>query len=248
MSEQDTTTDAGQQGESILEIENINTYYGTSHVLQDVSMSIPRGETTALIGRNGAGKTTTLRSVMGVTSPKSGRITFDGTEIQDKKPDKIRRMGISWVPEERRVFPSHTVAQNLKIANHASDENGQIEEMYDRFPRLDERRTQKAGTLSGGEKQMLAIARALIGPKSDLLLIDEPSEGLAPQIASDVFDILKELQQEGRSIVIVEQNAELALQLAEHAYVLKTGKVEFSGAADDLLEDEERLESLVGVA
>lgn len=246
---QTTESDAPHDTARRLNVEAINTYYGDSHVLFDVSLSVDDEEIVALVGRNGAGKTTTLRSIMGLTSPKSGEIEKDGEPIHELDPHQIRKRGISWVPEERRVFGDLTVAENLRLAAHSADtdQKERIESVYERFPRLDERRTQKAGTMSGGEQQMLAIARALLGPETDLLLLDEPSEGLAPQIVADVKSIIRDLNDEGVTILLVEQNAEMALGLADRAYVLETGEIVHESLADELLADRAAMEQYLGV-
>lgn len=244
-----TETSAHSQRGRRLTVDSINTYYGDSHVLFDVSLSVEDGEIVALVGRNGAGKTTTLRSIMGLTPARSGRIEKDGEPIHDLDPHQIRKRGISWVPEERRVFGDLTVEENLRLAAHSADtdQRDQINDVYARFPRLDERRTQKAGTMSGGEQQMLAIARALLGPETDLLLLDEPSEGLAPQIVDDVEEIIRDLNGEGVTILLVEQNAEMALGLADKAYVLETGEIVHEAPADELLADRATMEQYLGV-
>lgn len=235
--------------DTLLSLDEINTHYGESHILFDLSLSVGEGEIIALVGRNGAGKTTTLRSVMGLTPPTSGTVEIRGEAIGGFAPNQIRKRGISWVPEERRVFGSLSVEENLRLAAHSGegDPSAQFEEVYDQFPRLDERRDQSAGTMSGGEQQMLAIARALLGPETDLLLLDEPSEGLAPQIVDDVTDIIRELNDRGVTILLVEQNAEMALGLADRAYVLETGKIVHESPASELLEDRETMESYLGV-
>ncbi|MHC3437462.1 ABC transporter ATP-binding protein [Natrialbaceae archaeon A-gly3] len=234
----------------ILEVNGIDTAYGESQVLFDVSLSVEAGETVALVGRNGAGKSTTLRSIMCLTPANEGTITKHGEEIHELKPDEVRKRGISWVPESRRVFGDLTVEENLRLAAHSAEEGNQrakFEEIYERFPRLDERRTQKAGTMSGGEQQMLAIARGLLGPQTDILLLDEPSEGLAPQIVEDVEEIIRELNDDGITILLVEQNAEMALGLADRAYVIETGQIVQESGASELLEDREAMESYLGV-
>jgi len=233
--------------EPLLSVEGMNTYYGQSHVLHDVSFDIEEGEVVSFVGRNGAGKTTTLRSIMQLTPPRSGTVTFDGEEISGLDPHRIRRRGISWIPEDRRVFPMLSVAENLRLAASRNRDEAAFEAVYERFPRLDERRTQKAGTMSGGEQQMLAIARALVGPETDLLLLDEPSEGLAPQIVDDVADIIQSLNEDGVTILLVEQNANMALALADRTYVIDRGVIEFSGAADTLREDRQLMEQYLGV-
>ncbi len=235
--------------EELLSVSSINTHYGQSHVLFDVSLSVDRGGIVALVGRNGAGKTTTLRSIMCLTPVTSGTITMNDEEIQGLQPHAVRKRGISWVPEGRRVFGDLTVEENLRLAAHTGegDKRAGFEEIYDRFPRLDERRTQKAGTMSGGEQQMLAIARGLLGPETDLLLLDEPSEGLAPQIVEDVKDIIRDLNDDGVTILLVEQNAEMALDLADLAYVLETGEVVHDAPASELLSDRSAMETYLGV-
>ncbi len=233
----------------LLGIDSIDTRYGESHILFDLSLAVDRGEIVALVGRNGAGKTTTLRSIMGLTPPTNGTITKDGDRIDGLDPHEIRKQGISWIPEERRVFGSLTVAENLRLAAHSGDgdQADRFEEIYAEFPRLDERRAQKAGTMSGGEQQMLAIARALLGPETDLLLLDEPSEGLAPQIVDDVAEIIRELNERGVTVLLVEQNAEMALELADRAYVLETGEIVHESTAAELLDDRETMEGYLGV-
>ena len=226
-------------------LEDVNTFYGQSQVLFDVSLSVYSGEAVALLGRNGAGKTTTLRSIMGTTPPASGRIGFQGEEIQGWSPHQIRRQGIAWVPEDRRIFPNLTVETNIDIAATVA-ETHRTEKVYERFPQLAERRTQRAGTLSGGEKQMLAIARALVGPPTDLLLLDEPAEGLAPQIVADVEDIIRNLLEDDVTILLVEQNAELALELADWGYILETGRIEYQSDAVELQSDEETKRAYLG--
>jgi len=234
--------------DDVLSVDGIDTHYGQSHVLFDVSLSVGRGEVVALVGRNGAGKTTTLRSIMCLTPVTSGEITKDGEPIHGLEPHAVRKRGVSWVPEERRVFGDLTVEENLRLAAHSGDGGkDRFEDVYERFPRLDERRDQQAGTMSGGEQQMLAIARGLLGPETDLLLLDEPSEGLAPQIVDDVADIIRELNEDGVTILLVEQNAEMALGLADRAYVLETGEVVHDAPADELLDDREAMESYLGV-
>lgn len=246
---EESESDTNTGGDERLAIDGINTYYGDSHVLFDVSLDVEVGEVVALVGRNGAGKTTTLRSIMGLTPARSGVITKDGEPIQGLSPHQVRKKGISWVPEERRVFGGLTVQENLRLAAHSAetDQTDQFDEIYDRFPRLDERRNQKSGTMSGGEQQMLAIARAMLGPETDLLLLDEPSEGLAPQIVEDVKDIIRDLNDDGVTILLVEQNAEMALGLADRAYVLETGNVVHQSTATKLLDDRRAMEQYLGV-
>lgn len=231
----------------VIEVDGINTFYGSSHVLFDVSLRVDEGETVALVGRNGAGKTTTLRSIMGLTPPREGEIYHRSQEIQTLEPNAIRRRGLSWVPEERRIFASLTVGENLHLAAGASDGQANLERTFERFPVLEERYSQPAGTLSGGEQQMLAIARGLLGPPTDLLMLDEPTEGLAPKIIDDVSDIIRELNDDGITILLVEQNAELALELADRAYIIDTGEIVHEDEGEALLADPDTLDSYLGV-
>lgn len=234
--------------DTLLTVDEINTFYGESHILHDVSFEISTGEMITLIGRNGAGKTTTLRSIMGLTPPRSGRIVLNGEEIQSFRPYQIRQRGISWVPEDRRIFPDLTVDENIRLAVSAGDgTRSGIDQVYDLFPRLDERRSQRTGTMSGGEQQMLAIARALVGPTTDLLLLDEPSEGLAPQIIDVVRDSIRSLNDEGVTVLLVEQNADLALEIADRAYVLETGRIEYRGGTEELRANEDLMQQYLGV-
>ncbi len=246
---------------SLLELEGVNSYYGESHILRGVDMEVEKGQIIALLGRNGAGKTTTLRSITGTEPPevRSGTIRFEGTEITGKRPEDISALGLSLVPEERRMFANLTVAENLHVPDISrnllnrigrSDETGETglsdEEVYEQFPRLDERREQKAGTLSGGEQQMLAIARTL-KQDTELLMLDEPSEGLAPQIVQDVLDIIQEIADQGKTILLVEQNAAAAIKLADYCYVLDQGSIVYEGSSDDLQANEEVRQEYLGV-
>ncbi|WP_280585786.1 ABC transporter ATP-binding protein [Halorubrum sp. Boch-26] len=246
---------------TLLDVEAIDGYYGESHIIQDLSLSVDDGEITALLGRNGAGKTSTLRCIAGATPPdvRSGRIQFDGTDITDEPPEDIAVRGISLVPEERRVFSDLTVAENLHLAdtvrNKANtlwrdlnfrDEGMSTSDIYEYFPRLNERRSQKAGTLSGGEQQMLAIARAL-HQSTDLLMLDEPYEGLAPQIIEAVENAIRRISEDGTTILLVEQNALAAMKIADRCYVLDRGRVVFEGPAEELQADQETREKYLGV-
>jgi branched-chain amino acid transport system ATP-binding protein len=232
--------------EPLLAVDGIDTYYGSSHVLHDVSLAIERGEIVTLIGRNGAGKSTTLRSITGLNPPQRGRIVFDGEEIQGLRPYQVRRRGVTWVPEDRRMFPMLTVAENVRLAASAGEDDD-VGSVFELFPKLDERRGQRAGSLSGGEQQMLAIARALVGPPTELLMLDEPSEGLAPQIIEDVRDAIRTINDDGVTVLLVEQNADLALELAERAYVIETGRIEYDGDADRLQADQALMQQYLGV-
>jgi branched-chain amino acid transport system ATP-binding protein len=246
---------------TLLSVNDINGYYGESHIIQDVSMSVDDGEVTALLGRNGAGKTSTLRCISGATPPdvRSGSIEFDGVDITDEPPEDIAVRGISLVPEERRMFTDLTVEENLKLADTARNKSNtwnrgltfkntgmSLEEIYEYFPRLDERRDQKSGTLSGGEQQMLAIARAL-HQSTDLLMLDEPYEGLAPQIVEAVEDALKRISDDGTTVLLVEQNAVAAMKIADRCYVLDRGQVVFEGPAEELRANDQARNKYLGI-
>jgi branched-chain amino acid transport system ATP-binding protein len=246
---------------SLLELEDVNSYYGESHILRGVTMDVEKGQIIALLGRNGAGKTTTLRSITGAKPPqvRSGTIRFDGTDITKKRPEDISALGLSLVPEERRMFSNLTVAENLHIPDisrnwlnrwRRPEETGAVglsdEEVYEQFPRLDERREQKAGTLSGGEQQMLAIARTL-KQDTELLMLDEPSEGLAPQIVQDVLSIIQRIAEQDKTILLVEQNAAAAIKLADYCYVLDQGAIVYEGPSEDLRANDEVRQEYLGV-
>ena len=223
---------------ALLEVQDIQVYYGMIQALKGVSFSVNEGEVIALIGANGAGKTTTLHTVTGLLRAKSGHIIYDGQDITKVPPHKIVTMGMAHVPEGRRVFANMTVLQNLKMgAFTRSDKNeidATIEKVYKRFPRLKERQNQTAGTLSGGEQQMLAMGRALMS-KPKLLMLDEPSMGLAPILVEQIFDIIRELHAAGTTILLVEQNAQAALSVADRAYVLETSRITLSGTGKELM-------------
>ncbi|GAB7011188.1 ABC transporter ATP-binding protein [Halorubrum trueperi] len=246
MSETLITSESDRATNAVLQMDGIDTYYQNGQVLFDVSLSVRPGEIVALVGRNGAGKTTTLRSIMGLTPPRSGQVLHRGEDITGQGPDTIRRNGISWVPEERRIFPDLTVEENLRIAQSSGDDTD-TSFVYDRFPRLDERRGQLAGTMSGGEQQMLAIARGLLGPSLDVLLLDEPSEGLAPSIVKDVAETIRTLKDDGVTMILVEQNAEMALELADYAYVIQTGEIVYQSDADQFRSNQSLMQQYLGV-
>lgn len=246
MSEPLMTSETDRATDAVLQIDEIDTYYQNGQVLFDVSLSVRPGEIVALVGRNGAGKTTTLRSIMGLTPPRSGQVIHQGEDITGQGPDAIRRKGISWVPEGRRVFPDLTVEENLRVAQSSGDDTD-ASFVYDRFPRLDERRGQLAGTMSGGEQQMLAIARGLLGPSLDVLLLDEPSEGLAPSIVEDVAETIRTLKDDGVTMILVEQNAEMALELADYAYVIQTGEIVYQSDADQFRSNQSLMQQYLGV-
>lgn len=246
---------------SLLDLDEVNAYYGESHILRDLSMRVEDGEICTLLGRNGAGKTTTLRSIAGATPPevRSGRVTFKNEDITGVPVEDISVKGISLVPEERRVFGNLTVAENLHLAEVVANTSNTVgrsltfgdgglstEEVYEDFPRLAERKEQRAGTLSGGEQQMLAIARAL-KQNTDLLLLDEPYEGLAPQIIESVENAIERINDLGTTILLVEQNAAAAINLADRAYVIDQGSIVFDGTAEELRDDETTRERYLGV-
>jgi branched-chain amino acid transport system ATP-binding protein len=220
-----------------LNLTNVHAYYGDSHILHGISFSLPAGGVLALLGRNGAGKTTCISTIIGFLRPREGQIRLFGTGIEGLSPERISHLGIGLVPQGRRIFPSLTVRENLAVAEHRNLGNARpwtIDRISDLFPRLRERHAQFAGTLSGGEQQMLAIARALMG-NPRVLLLDEPSEGLAPRIVAEVGETIKRLKAEGQSIILVEQNRHLALDVADHVVILNTGRSVFVGEARELL-------------
>ena len=225
----------------MLEIRDLHTYYGNIHALKGISMNIEQGEIVTLIGSNGAGKSTTLNAVAGLVRSAEGHITFMGKDITNAPAHTMTKMGISLSPEGREVFPALTVEENLRLGAYSKNSKTQIAEsftrVYDLFPRLKERITQTAGTLSGGEQQMLAIGRALMSePK--LLLLDEPSLGLAPNLVILIFDLIQDINKQGTTILLIEQNANMALSVAHRAYVLQNGQISMSGTAQDLAKDE----------
>jgi len=230
-----------------LRIRDIDTYYGDSHVLHGVGFALQGGHLLGLLGRNGAGKTTCMSTIMGFLKPRRGSITLFGEQVAGLAPETIARKGICLVPQGRRMFRSLTVRENLEVARQAR-ENGAwtIERVFALFPRLKERHAQVAGSLSGGEQQMLAIGRALMG-NPRVLLMDEPSEGLAPQIVSEVGRTIAQLKAEGLSIVLVEQNIKLTLDLADEVVIVNTGAVVFSGSSDEVRTDEKRIAQHLGV-
>lgn len=231
---------------TVLTINNINTYYGQSHVLHGLSMELSAGESVALLGRNGAGKTTTLRSITGLTPPRSGMVYFNGDRIDQLEPYQISRRGIGLVPEERRVFPQLSVAENLNVVN-SKDSEWSAERIYDIFPMLDEHSHRMAGNLSGGQQQMLTIARALM-TDPDILLLDEPSEGLAPTIVDDLNNLLKDVLDLGITVLMTEQNTRFAFDLTERAYVVDRGTITWSGSINDLKKRDDVVDKYLSVA
>ena len=231
---------------SLLEVTRLNTYYGDSHILFDVDLKVERNEVVALLGRNGAGKTTTLKSVMGVVAPRSGSIVFDGTEMAGKKSHSIAQAGMQLVHEERRIFGSLNVEENLILAGLTAADRWPMERAYAMFPRLAERRTSRGTDLSGGEQQMLAIARALVRqPK--ILLLDEPFEGLAPVVVHDLLATCRALADEGQTILLVEQNISAAMTLADRVYILNNGHIVNSMSAETVRNQPEMLHRHLGV-
>lgn len=225
----------------MLQVEDIHTYYGTSYIIQGLTLEVKDGEIVCLIGRNGAGKTTTLRSIMGLAPPQRGLIKFKGEEITGKAPFSIVRMGIGYVPEDRRIFPDLTARDNFEIARRGNSRKSSggwtIEKIYEFFPKLRELEDHKGTEMSGGEQQMLAIARSLMG-NPDLLLVDEPTQGLAPLIIESFVELIKSLKQE-MSILLVEQNASFAFSVSNRGYVIDKGKILYHGSIDDLRENKE---------
>lgn len=234
---------------NILEVKNLNVSYGGIKAVKDISFAVESGEIVTLIGANGAGKSSTLRSIVGLVKPESGEITFDGKAIASLPTDRIVGEGITLVPEGRRVFSDLTVLENLKIGAYMRKDplEEDIKWVYDLFPRLKERSWQLAGTLSGGEQQMLAIGRALMS-RPKLIMMDEPSLGLAPIIVQGVFEIIREINKQGMTILLVEQNANMALKAAHRAYVMETGRITLSGTGKELSENEEVRAAYLGKA
>ncbi|PJF42419.1 MAG: ABC transporter ATP-binding protein [Chloroflexota bacterium] len=234
---------------ALLEIENLSVNYGGIQALQALNMSIEAGEVVTLIGANGAGKSTTLRAISRIVNARQGRIIFNGKDISRSAPHEVVRLGVAHCPEGRRVLTRQSVYDNLMLGAYVRNDTAaikaDIELQFKRFPRLQERRNQLAGTLSGGEQQMLAIARALMS-RPRLLLLDEPSLGLAPLIVREIFNIIRELHAEGVTILLVEQNASLALQNADRGYVLEAGNLTISGKAADLLDDDRVRQAYLG--
>jgi branched-chain amino acid transport system ATP-binding protein len=232
-----------------LSLSNVHTFYGDSHVLHGVTFALQPGGVLALLGRNGAGKTTCISTIIGFLNPREGEIRLFGEPIAGLSPERISHLGIGLVPQGRRIFPSLSVRENLMVAQQrgsATTKPWGLDRVYDMFPRLRERHAQFAGTLSGGEQQMLAIGRALMG-NPRVLLLDEPSEGLAPLIVAEVGRAIRRLKEEGQSIVLVEQNRQLALEIADQAVILNTGRCVFAGSAADVLSNEELIAQHLGV-
>jgi branched-chain amino acid transport system ATP-binding protein len=226
----------------MLDVKSIDTYYETSHILSDVSLSVNHGEIVCLLGRNGAGKTTTMRSIMGLTTPKSGSVRFNGEELRGRPPDYIARQGIGYVPDNRLIFPDLTVLENLELGIKApknfQGEPWTLERIYGLFPILADRQRQFGGTLSGGEQQMLTVARTLMG-NPELLLLDEPVEGLAPLVVKDLGRQIIKIKEMGQTILFSEQNVNFATLTADRAYVIDKGRIQYQGSIDELSADQE---------
>ena len=236
---------------NILEIKDLVVSYNGIEAVKEISFDVPKGKIVTLIGANGAGKSTVLKTVAGVVKPKNASILFEGEEISGKTPDFIVSKGVTLVPEGRRVFPNLTVLENLKIGAYLRKDKKaiqkDIEHVYELFPRLSERSWQLAGTLSGGEQQMLAMGRALMSnPK--LLMLDEPSMGLAPLVVQDIFSIIRQINSEGITVLLIEQNANMALKIADKAYVMETGRITMEGTGEELLSNETIKEAYLGKA
>ena len=229
-----------------LEAEGLHTFYGKSHILHDVGLSVAEGRITALLGRNGAGKSTTLRSLMGLTPPRLGRVEIFGRETTRWQPYRVAALGVGYVPEGRRIFPNLTVDENLRVPIERGGP-WTPQRIYELFPRLAERKQNRGRQLSGGEQEMLSIGRALlVNPK--LLILDEPSQGLAPLIVREVFRIVARMRTEGISVLLVEQNVRMSLEIADDAYVLDNGEIVYSGSARELAADEERVQAMAGAS
>lgn len=235
----------------MLKVENLNVHYGVIHALEDVSLTVNDGEIVTLIGANGAGKTTTLHTITGLKKATSGSVTFDGVDLLKEEASKIITHGVAHVPEGRHIFIDMTVRENLEMGAYMYGRKQKalieerMEDVFQKFPRLKERQNQLAGTFSGGEQQMLAVGRALMAdPK--IILMDEPSMGLSPLLVQEVFDIIKEVNAQGITILLVEQNAKMALKVADRAYVLETGKIKLSGDAKELLRNDEVKKAYLG--
>lgn len=231
----------------MLKIDHLSVNYGGIEAVRDISFEVPEGSIVTLIGANGAGKSTTLKAIAGLLKPKSGSITYNGEELVGKPTDRIVNMGITLVPEGRHVFPDMTVLENLKIGAYLRKDNLEedIRWVYDLFPRLEERHWQAAGTLSGGEQQMLAVGRALMS-RPKVVMMDEPSLGLAPIIVQGIFDIIKEINKQGMTVLLIEQNANMALQTADIGYVLETGQITMTGPGKVLMKDERIKKAYLG--
>jgi branched-chain amino acid transport system ATP-binding protein len=240
------SSDAAPVKTPLLELDAVCTNYGKIRILRDVSLTVGEGEVVALLGLNGAGKTTTMRSILGLTPPRAGTIRYAGQDITGWAPYKVARLGVGYVPEGRRMFKDLSTLENLQLAENGRGGEWTIARVFQHLPKLSELRARKSGRLSGGEQEMLSIGRALVA-NPRLLLVDEPSQGLAPLVVEDVYRILGELKKTGHAILLVEQNALLALRIADRAYVLDSGRVVHSGSAAELAADRNRIRTLMGL-
>lgn len=235
----------------MLEVLGLSVFYGGIHALKEISLTVPQGKIITLIGANGAGKSTALRTISGLVEARQGKILFQGREIQNRPAHRIAREGISMVPEGRRIFVNLSVEENLLMGAYTrkvgEEERRNIERVYQLFPRLEERKKQKGGTLSGGEQQMLALGRGLMS-RPDLLMLDEPSLGLAPKLVKEVFGIIRNIHEKGMTTLLIEQNARAALNVADYGYVLQTGRIFMEGSGSDLLQDPSVREAYLGEA
>ena len=235
--------------EHLLEVKNLEVYYGVINALKGISFYVDKGEIVSLIGANGAGKTTTLHTITGLIRPKNGSIVYKGTDLRHTPAHKIVSMGMCHVPEGRRIFQNLTVYENLLMGAYSQKDKNKIAEnleyVFKQFPRLEERRKQLAGTLSGGEQQMLAMGRALLA-NPDLIVLDEPSMGLSPLLVSEIFDIIKTLREAGKTVLLVEQNAKKAMSISDRVYVLETGSISTEGKASELINDERIKKAYLG--
>ena len=250
MNETRTDTTERPAGDGLLlQVDDIHTYYGSIHALKGVSLDVRQGEIVTLIGANGAGKSTTLRSINGLNHPRNGRIRFQGRDITDEAPHNVVKMGVAQSPEGRKLFPRMSVYENLEMGAFQREDRAAIREdverVYSLFPRLAERKAQKAGTLSGGEQQMVAMGRALMA-RPKLLMLDEPSMGLAPIFVEKIFEIVKEINEQGTTVLLVEQNALMALDVANRGYVMETGKIALTDDAKALRQNEQVRKTYLG--
>jgi len=230
----------------VLKVENLHTYYGNSYIIQGISFNVNKGEIVTLLGRNGVGKSTTIKSIMGIVQPREGKIIFKGHEIQNLPSYEIARFGIGFVPEDRRIFSSLTVLENLNLGVRGNSEGWSLDKIFEFFPKLKERTKHKGFELSGGEQQMLAIARVL-RMKTDLILLDEPTEGLAPLLVKAIEDILKEIKRQAITTLLVEQNARFVTNVADRHYIMCHGKLVYEGSNKDFLKEEEVKKEYLGI-
>lgn len=248
MSSQEIGTPAATDDRVVLELKDVNTHYGPVQVLRDVNVQIKEGEIVCLLGGNASGKTTTLKTVLGYVKPTTGRVVLDGENVSGQQTQTLVEKGISMVPENRRLFHRMTVRENLELGSYLRKDkeiSEDLDRVFDLFPRVKERLSQRAGTLSGGEQQMVAMARALMA-RPKVLLMDEPSMGLAPVLVAQNFDIIKQINEQGTTVFVVEQNANMALSIADHGYVLQTGRIVLADTAEGLLKNPEMRRAYLG--